>query len=134
MLYRNLRLLGSIVCLLSANAMAAPLCHFTPPPTAKLTLFQAFAKTYQTYGSSPDVEMMLIGCRNAEFAPKDTTYGLMAKHGIPESRDGVTILFVFFDRFQDGKYWFSLDTSDDPWMDGYSSVDASTGAVEPTYP
>jgi hypothetical protein len=112
---------------------AESLCSFLDQEERKITLFQAFAQVTKYYSKAPDVDFVLIGCRNQEVATKDTTYGLLERHNLPSKRDGVEVLFVFFVGFQDGHYQFSLDTSDDPWMDGSARVDARYGRLNPLY-
>lgn len=113
---------------------ASTFCNFTPPRSAALNVIQAFAAASKYYAQAPDVDMIFYGCRNAETVTKDTTYGLLEKNGLPAERiPGVTYLFVFFTEFKDGAYQFSLDETDDPWMDGYATVHADTGAIAPRY-
>lgn len=115
-------------------AMGETFCNFTPPADAKVNLVQAFAVAAKYYGQAKDVDLIFMGCRNQEVSRKDTTYGLLAKSGLPEERvPGVGFLFIFFKEFKNGMYHFSLDETDDPWMDGYATVDAMTKDVEPKY-
>lgn len=120
--------------LISWPARAATFCNFPTPPDASINLVQAFAAVSKYYGQASDVSMLFYGCRNAEVAVQDTTYGLLAKNGLPEERvDGVKYLFIFFTAYRDGAYRFVLDETDDPWMDGYATVDATTGVLAPQY-
>lgn len=118
----------------TSAAFAETFCKFTPPSDTKVNLVQAFATAAKYYGQAKDVDLIFIGCRNEEVASKDTTYGLLVKNGLPDERvSGVGFLFIFFTEFKDGMYHFSLDQTDDPWMDGYATVDAQTKDVEPKY-
>lgn len=132
-----MRFIYALICMIALHAGAAfgnSFCNFTPPADAKVNLVQAFAAAAKYYGQAKDVDLIFIGCRNEEVATKETTYGLLVKNGLPEERvPGVGFLFIFFTGFQDNAYQFSLDTTDDPWMDGYATVDVATKDVEPKY-
>ncbi len=132
-----MRLIYVLMCMLGLQAGTAfgnSFCNFTPPAGAKVNLVQAFATAAKYYGQAKDVDLIFIGCRNEEVSSKDTTYGLLAKNGLPEERvENVGFLFIFFTGVKDNMYQFSLDTTDDPWMDGYATADLVTKDVNPKY-
>jgi len=91
-----------------------------------VSLEKAFFEIASEYARITSVRYIVFGCS------WDLTHALSTHYEIPKGE--FVTAFVLFQEQRDGKYLFSLYTHDGPWLDGFSTVDASTGRVlEPRY-